>query len=452
VAGGSSPLDDDVVRPGFVLGGPGGTVVGAFEVGVRASEVVFGLGVGGFEVGNGRVLGVSGSGRDFVVVVEPVVLGEVVSVRVVEGAARDAAGNLSVGSEVLTVLAGSPASEFEARKDDIRRDVQSEVLAQLGHRLQLNADVLLGSMEDAGGRGGVGGDEGSVWDGDWFAEYENGLWASAGEFEASFVSSEVDGGSPDLAWDVQGSYALESQGAQGVAVRADQMALLSRRVDGGRVGGFVGVGLEDAWFEGEPSGLLSTQGLRVGTVGWREVWGGLQVGGFVGVGLNRHALDVDHGPLRVTSAFGSWEGSVGATVRGAVEEGSHRLAPSLRVSAGRLTVGRAAVTAEAYGLTDDSLALDVGSVSQVGVEFAPSYRLGLAGVGLPDVQVRVDPSVACDVVSEGGASVGMCRSGADVGVRRVGEGGLVTSDVGVGWSRSGDRSALDVSFEWAFPY
>ena len=124
----------DITAPTVVISGPSGVTTEPFTITFTFSENVFGFVAENILITNGMLGPLTGSGMTYSVLVTPV-MGTTVTISTPVGAAQDAAANDSEVSNIFTVRAGSPASEFERREDEIRAVVMDDAERALSSSL-----------------------------------------------------------------------------------------------------------------------------------------------------------------------------------------------------------------------------------------------------------------------------------------------------------------------------
>ena len=126
----------DADAPSVEIAGPADAVAGNFTVTITFSEAVTGLAESDLTVTGGAIVAASlaGSGSIFTVNIAP----DVVQVSLAADVAEDSAGNGNTASNVFEVQAGSAVSEFEAKKDDIRRIIREDARRMLERAVAFN--------------------------------------------------------------------------------------------------------------------------------------------------------------------------------------------------------------------------------------------------------------------------------------------------------------------------
>ena len=105
-----------VSRPTITVSGPSGTQTGAFDVTIAFSAAVTGFTLSDIVVINGSAANLAGSGAAYTATIEPT-SGNKVTVSIPAGGAQDAAGNISLASNVYSVeIARSTSFTVELRK------------------------------------------------------------------------------------------------------------------------------------------------------------------------------------------------------------------------------------------------------------------------------------------------------------------------------------------------
>ncbi|WP_217810166.1 Ig-like domain-containing protein [Salibaculum griseiflavum] len=141
LANGTDPLNPDTTKPTVTVEGPTDVVVEDFTVTLTFSEDVTGLALDDVDVTNAQASKLTGSGAVYTLTISPE-LGKTVTVQVPAAAAQDEAGNQNVASNTYAILAGSPASEFEAHREEIRQVVADSAMRDLQSTMSANQRMV----------------------------------------------------------------------------------------------------------------------------------------------------------------------------------------------------------------------------------------------------------------------------------------------------------------------
>lgn len=409
----------ETVLPTVEITGPSGTVAGTFTLTLTFSEPVSGLEEADITVTGGTVVAASlaGSGDSYTVDITPD-LGSTVQVSLAADMVQDAAGNGNIASNTYTVQAGAPASEFEAKKDDIRRIIRDDARRMLDSAIAFNQkhvrsarDRLRASQALAAGEttrsanvpfdvnGGIQAD---------------GLTLST---SGSFYGQEgsADGSTRRIAF---GDFDLrrDEDGSTTATFRANvawERMLSDRTMVGYYLGAEVGQSqIRDA-FTGERQG----HGLNAGAYVVSDLGRGLTADGFLALGLGRHKIDLTDGILTVEGDYDTSSTITGASLSGLVEFQGFTLVPELSAVWGRMDIGEVAFTGYAYGISDSTLSLDAGKVTLANLALSSEIRIPLIP-GSNTTMLTLSPKLFCQRIDaekdcNAGGSIGFSHNSPD---------------------------------------
>lgn len=355
----------DGTAPRVEITGPTEVVIDTFTVTLTFSEPVTGLTEADITVTGGAVVASSlaGSGDTYNFDIAPD-LGSLVQVSLAADMVEDAVGNGNTASNAFEVQAGSPASEFEAKKeeirtiirDDARRLLDSAVAFNQKHirsaRNRLRASQNLASGEAARNANVPFDVQGGI--------VADGLpLATSGTFYGQ--EGSADGATRRIAF---GDFDLrrDEDGSTTATFRANvawERMLSDRTMLGYYLGAEVGQSQIDASFTGQRDGY----GLNGGVYLVSDIGKSMIADGFVAFGLGRHRIDLTDGVLTVEGDYNTASAIAGASLSGLVEFQGFSVSPELSAVWGRMDIGEVSFTGYAYGITDSTLSLDAGKVT-----------------------------------------------------------------------------------------
>ena len=146
------------------------------------------------------------------------------------------------------------------------------------------------------------------------------------------------------------------------------------------LGYFIGGELARSNIEGAFAGDQNRIGVTVGGYGVHSLSDNLFVEGFVTLGAGRNNLTMANDVLALDSDYTTRTATVGGTLSGRIEQKDFDIWPELSFVYGRTWIGNVGFTGSAYGLVDDTLSLNAGSVTLANVMFRPEFRIPLDGL------------------------------------------------------------------------
>ena len=175
--------------------------------------------------------------------------------------------------------------------------------------------------------------------------------------------------------------------------------------------------------------------------------------GFASLGAGRNNLEMADDTLALTSEYTTQTVTLGAAVSGVIEQNGYDILPELSVAYGRTTIGSVGFTGVAYGLTDDTLSLDAGSVSTAIIMFRPEFRVSLDGQKPSESLSTLSfaPRVMCERVQVA-STTNNCGFGAELGISSSTQDGLTSVTAAIVADRIGNstRSSLQLNLEHKF--
>lgn len=124
-----------------------------------------------------------------------------------------------------------------------------------------------------------------------------------------------------------------------------------------------------------------------------------------------------------------------------IDRGRYQILPELAFSYGRTWIGDVGFTGRAYGLVDDTLSLDAGSVSLSDITFRPEFRFSLDGLPVVDSLsvFSFAPRFVCQELRTDTVTRG-CGGGAEIGVSGQSADGQTTYDARIITDRVRNRT------------
>ena len=460
----------DTGAPSLVITGPTDVVTEAFTLTFTFSEDVTGFDVNGITIVGGTLSGFSGSGDTYTVIVAPV-LGETVTVSVAANAAIDAAGNGNEASETYTVQAGSPASEFEKYRDEIRQVVVDEAKRSLRSGLSANQRMVRGARdrfvaaqreqpacsEDDSELGNEETCDSELVtkntvpldvDGN-FTLSENGL-STTGNFFQQVGNAE--GTYRRLFFgdfDVQHDNETDST----TATLTGRLAWEQMTSDATMLGYFIGAEFASSNIGGSFEGDQDRIGLTAGGYIVHELSEQVYFDGFASVGSGRNNLKMDNDVLALESDYTTQTATLGGAITGVYSQKGYDFKPELAFSYGKTWLGDVGFTGRAYGLVDNTLSLDAGNVSIASLTFRPEVivPIGADFVADTNTQLSFAPRLVCEQIKST-TKTSDCGTGGELGFSNTSEDGLSSAHMRILLDRinGGTRSSFVFSVEHKF--
>lgn len=175
--------------------------------------------------------------------------------------------------------------------------------------------------------------------------------------------------------------------------------------------------------------------------------------GYLTFGAGRNDLAMANETLALESSYATRTTTFGLALSAVVPGQGYGIRPELAISLGRTWINDVGFTGTAYGLEDDTLALDIGSVEQADVMFRPEVVVPLEGSTVAESRAVLSfaPRLGCTQVRAtvedeeryAGAELGFSGRSLD-GLTRL------TAKVTNDWRDAGGRPALELAFEHRF--
>jgi hypothetical protein len=357
-------------------------------------------------------------------------------------------------SAAATFMTPSPASEFERYETEIREVIIDEAARSLQSSISVNQRM----SRDARDRFVANAAQSEA-----VATRNNIPFDIDGAFSLSGATLSTNGtffgqhGSADGTWRrlFFGDFNVQRDGNTG-----SNTATLSARVawersfsDTTMLGYFVGGELARSNIEGAFSGDQNRIGVAVGGYGVRGLSDNLFVDGFVTLGVGRNNLTMANDVLALSSDYTTRTVMVGGTLSGRIEQKGFDIWPELSFSYGRTWIGDVGLTGRAYGLVDDTLSLNAGSVTLANAMFRPEFRIPLDGLQASKSLslLTFAPRMICEQV-KATTTTKNCGSGAEFGIATHSADGLsnVTAKILADRLGNSTKSGLQLNLEHRF--
>lgn len=218
-------------------------------------------------------------------------------------------------------------------------------------------------------------------------------------------------------------------------------------------GYFVGGELAHSNIAGAFAGDQSRLGVTVGGYAVHELAEKTYLEGFLTFGAGRNNLDMADDVLALESDYMTKSVTFGGALSGVIVQKGYEIWPELSFSYGRTWIGDVGFTGRAYGLVDDTLSLDAGTVTLANIIFRPEFREPLDGLSGADSKqlVTFAPRLIC-VQTKTTVTEKDCGSGAELGfIGHFGDGlSMISAKISADRVRDNTRSSLQLNLEHRF--
>ena len=371
--------------------------------------------------------------------------------------AVNSAGN-GPESAAVSVLLGSPASEFAAKEDAIRSVITNDAQRTLNSTVASNTRLT----RDARGRfltsrkqmlsdgAGLASRNNIALDVDGIAVATPEQLSTQGMFFAQ--TGNFEGTQRRL---VFGDFDIQRDGDTGstTATINGKVAWEQMLSEQTMLGYYLGGEVARSNIQGSFTGTQDKYGISVGGYFVHALQENLFLDGFASLGVGRNDLKMADDILDLTSDYTTRTATLGAAVSGVYEYGQYDFHPELAFSYGKTWIGDVGFTGVAYGLTDNTLSLDAGDVSIANLTLRPEivWALDAETVADSNTQLSFAPRFICQRTSAA-ATTQDCGAGAEIGLSSTSEDGLSSANIRLVMDRVGNsnRSSFALNFERSF--
>jgi methionine-rich copper-binding protein CopC len=219
------------------------------------------------------------------------------------------------------------------------------------------------------------------------------------------------------------------------------------------LGYFIGAELGESDIKGSFTGDQTRVALTLGGYAVHELAEQVYLDGFLTFGAGRNDLSMSNDVLALDSDYTTRTATLGAAVSGIYEYEAYEFHPDLSFSYGHTWVGNVGFTGRAYGLVDNTLSLNAGSVTLANVMFRPEFRIPLDGLQASKSLslLTFAPRMICEQV-KATTTTKNCGSGAEFGIATHSADGLSNVNAKILADRLGNstRSGLQLNLEHRF--
>lgn len=445
-------LTADGTAPNVTLSGPTGIVTDAFTVTATFSENVVGFELGDITVVNGTASAlVANDAPEYTFTVTPE-LGTTVSVTIDAGVADDAAGNTNEASNKLTIQAGSPESYFAEHKAEVQAIITQDATRSLNSTLSSNQRMTRGARsrfidsrsQGAGDGAGLATRNNVPFDVDGTFDLAGARLSTKGTFFGQ--TGNMEGTERRL---VFGEFDVQRDGDTGstTATLTGRVAWEQMISDDTMLGYFVGGELADSNISGAFEGKQTRVAATAGGYAVRALSETLFADGFISIGAGRNNLEMADDVLALTSDYTTRTATVGGALTGVYAYERYELRPEMAFSYGKTWIGDVGFTGVAYGLTDNTLSVDAGTVSTASLTLRPEivWALDAETVADSNAQLSFAPRFICERTTTA-TTTQNCGAGAEIGLSSNSEDGLSSANIRFVMDRVGNSNRSNVVF------
>ena len=356
------------------------------------------------------------------------------------------------------VITASPLSEFAANEAEIRAVIVNDAAQSLSSNLSINRRMTQEARDRfIEGRRQMA-DQASA-----LASRNNVPFDIDGSFEMKGLSLTTRGNFFEQTGNYEGTYRRLFFGDFDVQHDADTdstTATLTARVawehlitDQTMMGYFVGGELARSTINGTFDGDQDRLGLTIGGYAVHELVDQVYFDSFLTFGAGRNDLEMDNNVLALTSDYTTRTATAGAALSNVYEYQRYEFHPELAFSYGKTWIDDVDFTGRAYGLVDNTLSLDAGTVSITNLTLRPEVIWALDGdtVATSNSQLGFAPRLICESRETVGRTED-CGGGAELSLSSVSEDGLSAAEFRIILDRVGssNRSSFTLNLKHRF--
>ena len=213
------------------------------------------------------------------------------------------------------------------------------------------------------------------------------------------------------------------------------------------LGYFVGGELADSNISGAFEGKQTRVAATAGGYAVRALSETLFADGFFSIGAGRNNLEMADDVLALTSDYTTRTATVGGALTGVYAYERYELRPEMAFSYGKTWIGDVGFTGVAYGLTDNTLSVDAGTVSTASLTLRPEivWALDAETVAGSNAQLSFAPRFICERTTTA-TTTQNCGAGAEIGLSSNSEDGLSSANIRFVMDRVGNSNRSNVVF------
>ena len=365
--------------------------------------------------------------------------------------AVNSAGN-GAESAAVSVLLGSPASAFEEAEEEIKAIITQDATRSLTSTLSSNQRMTRGARsrfiesrnQGEGDGAGLATRNNVPFDVDGTFDLAGARLSSKGTFFGQ--TGNVEGTERRL---VFGEFDVQRDGDTGstTATLTGRVAWEQMISDDTMLGYFVGGELADSNISGAFEGKQTRVAATAGGYAVRALSETLFADGFISIGAGRNNLEMADDVLALTSDYTTRTATVGGALTGVYAYERYELRPEMAFSYGKTWIGDVGFTGVAYGLTDNTLSVDAGTVSTASLTLRPEivWALDAETVADSNAQLSFAPRFICERTTTA-TTTQNCGAGAEIGLSSNSEDGLSSANIRFVMDRVGNSNRSNVVF------
>ena len=365
--------------------------------------------------------------------------------------AVNSAGN-GAESASVSVLLGSPASAFEEAEEEIKAIITQDATRSLTSTLSSNQRMTRGARsrfidsrsQGEGDGAGLATRNNVPFDVDGTFDLAGARLSSKGTFFGQ--TGNVEGTERRL---VFGEFDVQRDGDTGstTATLTGRVAWEQMISDDTMLGYFVGGELVDSNISGAFEGKQTRVAATAGGYAVRALSETLFADGFISIGAGRNNLEMADDVLALTSDYTTRTATVGGALTGVYAYERYELRPEMAFSYGKTWIGDVGFTGVAYGLTDNTLSVDAGTVSTASLTLRPEivWALDAETVAGSNAQLSFAPRFICERTTTA-TTTQNCGAGAEIGLSSNSEDGLSSANIRFVMDRVGNSNRSNVVF------
>ena len=365
--------------------------------------------------------------------------------------AVNSAGN-GAESAAVSVLLGSPTSAFDEAEAEIKAIVTQDATRSLTSTLSSNQRMTRGARsrfidsrsQGDGDGAGLATRNNVPFDVDGTFDLDGARLSCKGTFFGQ--TGNVEGTERRL---VFGDFDVQRDGDTGstTATLTGRVAWEQMISDDTMLGYFVGGELADSNISGAFEGKQTRVAATAGGYAVRALSETLFADGFISIGAGRNNLEMADDVLALTSDYTTRTATVGGALTGAYAYERYELRPEMAFSYGKTWIGDVGFTGVAYGLTDNTLSVDAGTVSTASLTLRPEivWALDAETVADSNAQLSFAPRFICERTTTA-TTTQNCGAGAEIGLSSNSEDGLSSANIRFVMDRVGNSNRSNVVF------
>ena len=355
-------------------------------------------------------------------------------------------------SVAVSVLLGSPASAFEEAEAEVQAIITQDATRSLNSTRSSNQRMTRGARSRF-----IDSRSQSEGDGAGFATRNNVPFDVDGTFDLAGARLSTKGTFFGQTGNVEGTerrlvfgeFDVQRDGDTGstTATLTGRVAWEQMISDDTMLGYFVGGELADSNISGAFEGKQTHVAATAGGYAVRALSEALFADGFISIGAGRNNLEMADDVLALESTYTTRTATVGGALTGVYAYERYELRPEMAFSYGKTWIGDVGFAGVAYGLTDNTLSVDAGTVSTASLTLRPEivWALDAETVADSNAQLSFAPRFICERTTTA-TTTQNCGAGAEIGLSSNSEDGLSSTNIRLVMDRVGNSNRSNVVF------